>query len=132
MDHPYYSDCLDIIYMVPETLEPAEPDRTDTTDDRLFVTEENLVVRNYDDIRHRISIELHGSGGDVEFARDYTLAPGETVRVATPLDRAVYRVEARLEGASTVERDCLIGGGSTETALVEVGNGLVSIAEDTV
>jgi hypothetical protein len=51
------------------------------------------------------------------------------VSVSQRLDRAVYRVDVEVDRETTVEAECLIGSGPNETALVEVGNGLLSVTE---
>lgn len=95
-----------------------------------FVSEESLVLRNYDSTdSHDVTVRLLDATDEVAFRRTYTLDPTATVTVCTRLSRGVYRVEARLDEERTTSVDCLIGSGPDETALVEVGNGVVSVAE---
>jgi hypothetical protein len=111
-----------------------------TTDDRNsgrapagsdpLVTDEILVLRNYDGSgTHDLTVRLVDASEDVAFERAFTLAPLETISVGTRLRRAVYRVEARLDGDRHASADCLVGSGPTETAVIETGNGLLSVVE---
>jgi hypothetical protein len=108
--------------------EPTAP-ATETTASHV-VTDERLVLRNYDsDDGHQVAVRFIDGGGDLAFDRAVPVAPGETVSVETGLDRAVYRVEARLENGATASAECLVGRDPGECALVETGNGRVSVAD---
>jgi hypothetical protein len=100
-------------------------------------TDESLVVRNYHHQTVEITVQLLGPDGDVAFDRTYELGPGDVASTPTRLQRGVYRVVARLDddalgtdGRDTA--DCLVGSDPTETALVEAGNGVVSVTEGVV
>ena len=94
------------------------------------VDNEGLVLRNYDsDDGHRVLVRFIDSNGSPAFDRTVSVAPRETVSVDTGLDRAVYRVEARLENGATTSAACLVGGSPGECAMVETGNGRVSVVE---
>ncbi len=97
---------------------------------RRIVSDRSVVVRNYDGSEaHEIHVTFLGPDGDRAFARTFAVAPQETVAVRTRLDRAVYRVRARLDGDGTDSAECLVGSGPDETALVETGNGTVNVTE---
>jgi hypothetical protein len=97
------------------------------------VDSRSLRVRNYDgDAAHELCVRFVDASGEVVFRRVVTVAPMETVTVRTRLERAVYRVEARLDGDDADSAECLIGSGLDETALIETGNGTVSVVEGTV
>jgi len=97
---------------------------------RRLVSDRSLVVRNYDGTEdHEIRVTFLGPDGDRAFARTLAVAPLETVAVETRLDRAVYRVRARVDGDDTDSAECLVGSGPDETALVETGNGTVNVTE---
>jgi hypothetical protein len=99
-------------------------------DERMLVSEETLVLRNYDsETTHEVTVELRDADDDVAFQQTYTLTPQAVTSVETRLPRAVYRVAVRLNDVERSSADCLIGSGPSETALVEVGNGLVSVTE---
>ncbi len=94
------------------------------------VSDRSLVVRNYDGSEaHEVTVTFLDPDGDQAFARTIAVAPLETVAVETRLERAVYRVRARVDSDETGSAECLVGSGPDETALVETGNGTVSVAE---
>ena len=94
------------------------------------VVNEGLVLRNYDsDDSHRVVVRFTDSRGTLVFDRTVPVAPRETVSVDTGLDRAVYQVEAYLESGATASAECLVGRDPSECAMVETGNGRVSVVE---
>jgi hypothetical protein len=94
------------------------------------VSEECLTIRNYDSqVDHQVTVRFYDADDDIRFKGSYTLPPLDLVSVSQRLDRAVYRVEVEVEGETTVDAECLIGSGPNETALVEIGNGLLSVTE---
>jgi hypothetical protein len=102
--------------------------RSETT--KQIVSEESLVIRNYDASEpHDVRVQFLTIEGNVAFRRSMRIPAMETVTVRTRLRRAVYRVETELDEQSTDSAECLIGSGVDETALVEVGNGCVSVVE---
>lgn len=94
------------------------------------VDDESLVVRNYDGAEpHDLRVTFLNPRGETAFDRTVAVAPLETVSVQTRLERAVYRVEAQLENGATASAECLVGSDPGECAMVEVGNGRVSVVE---
>lgn len=95
------------------------------------VTDETIVVRNYDATSSSVRVTFTNADEDVVFSRTYALAPGEVVSTPTRLHRGVYHVVACQESADGARdgADCLIGSALAETAVVEVGNGIVSVTE---
>lgn len=94
------------------------------------VRDDALVIRNYDGRRaHDVTVRFLDADDEIALERSYALSPGDVVSVATRVERGVYRVEAHLEDGNFVGTECLVGAGPGETALVEVGNGLVSVSE---
>jgi hypothetical protein len=107
---------------------PALEHRPRPDDEQPHVTDERLVLRSYDGAEtQRVTVRLR-AGDDVVAERSYALPPLSVTSVRLRLDRGVYRVDARLDGASD-DAECLLGDAPTETAFVEIGNGLVSVAE---
>jgi hypothetical protein len=103
---------------------------TSVGDERLLVSDEALVLRNYDsETTHEVTVEFHNADDEIAFQRTYTLTPQAVTSIQTRLPRAVYHVDVRVDGADSSSADCLVGSAPSETALVEVGNGLVSVAE---
>lgn len=94
------------------------------------ISDESLVIRNHDSSEtHNLRVTFVDHNGECAFDRTIPVAPLETVSIETRLDRAVYRVEVRLEDGETESSECLIGSDPDECALVEVGNGVVSVVE---
>ncbi|MEF8900069.1 MAG: hypothetical protein V5A25_02435 [Halovenus sp.] len=96
------------------------------------VTDETLVVRNYGTTAVSLDVTFVETDDAVAFDRTYRVAPGETISTPTRLPRGVYRVVARLSEVPGEQRDtaeCLVGSAPGETALVETGNGLVSVTD---
>lgn len=94
------------------------------------VDDRNLVVWNHSENEtHELDIQFVDPDDGVVFRRTVTVGPLETVTIWTEIESAVYRVHARLDGAETNSAECLIGDGETERALVEAGNGAVSVVE---
>ncbi len=108
---------------------PSDPTELPTDAD-MFVSGESLVLRNYDGAEaHDVTVNFYDLGADLAFQRDYRLSPGTVLSVSSRLERGVYRIEARLADGPNAMAECLVGSGPDETALVEIGNGLVSISE---
>lgn len=94
------------------------------------VTDESLIIRNYDTPEaHEVQIRFVDHRGQTAFNRTVSVAPMETVSIQSRLERAVYRVEVRLENGATASAECLIGSDPSECALIETGNGRVSVVE---
>jgi hypothetical protein len=122
--------------MSPQSLPPRDADRNTIdpagqqagrADAR---RDDALVVRNYDGrTSHEVTVRFIDANDEVALERHYTLSPGDVVSVATLVERGVYGVEAHVDDGEFVGTECLVGSGPAETALVEVGNGLVSVSE---
>jgi hypothetical protein len=94
------------------------------------VSEECLTIRNYDSpSSHEVVVRFYDADDTVAFNGSYTLSPLGVMSVSQRLDRAVYRVDVEVDRETSVDAECLIGSGPNETALVELGNGLLSITE---
>jgi|APHM01.1.fsa_nt_gi hypothetical protein len=117
--------------MVPEPTQMRRPSHTDATHDDTapFVSEECLVLRNYHNDTHVLTVRFRDADDETVFHRRYPLTGGVAVSVAARLERGVYRITARLDDGPTATSDCLVGSGPDETALVEIGNGIMSVAE---
>lgn len=117
--------------MAPEMREQRATRHDGPTDSEPpIVNEECLTLRNYDSERsHVVQVKFLDANEDVAFERYYTLAPLGVVSVSERLERAVYRVDAEVDAAESASAECLVGSGPGETALVEIGNGLVSVTE---
>ena len=94
-----------------------------------LVSDETLVLRNYDNRRHDLRVTFTDHNGETALNRNFSVGPRETVSIQSRLERAVYRVEARLETGARARADCLLGSDPDECAMIETGNGLVSVVE---
>ena len=95
-----------------------------------FVSDESLVLRNYDDSDgHELVVRFRDADDELAFERTYELGPDEVVRTQTRLPRGVYGVTVRRVDGTAATRECLIGSGPAETAVVETGNGILSLVE---
>lgn len=102
--------------------------RSDSTDARP-VSDESLVLRNYDDSTHNIHVTFTDHNGKTAFTRTVSVKPRDTVSIQTRLEREVYRVDARLDNGAVARADCLLGSDPNECAKVETGNGVISVVE---
>jgi hypothetical protein len=119
-------------FMVPESrqLQQTATDANQSDADGQFVSGETLVLRNYDsEQEHDVTVRFLNADSGNAFQQTYTLAPGAVMSISFRLQRAVYRVEVSVDDGGTANAKCLIGSGPDETALIKVGNGLVSVAE---
>lgn len=116
--------------MHPEPTREAPADRSDDHANRPVTAGlSTFVVRNYDGTPvDGLSLRAVDAEGATAFRRTLTLGPSETVAVRTDLERAVYRVVVRFDGDSAAA-ECLLGPAPLETALVETGNGSVSVTD---
>jgi hypothetical protein len=103
---------------------------TTSTAEQPAVSDESIVVRNYDSTdAHEVTVRLLDADDEVVFRQTKVVPPQAVVSVFEPLDRGVYRVEARLTDTGLDSAECLVGSGPDETALVEIGNGIVSVVD---
>lgn len=113
--------------MVPD---PVQVEPRSETSVRPHVSQESLVLRNYDGTEaHEVSVRVAGADESIAVDRTYHLPSNASQSVEIRLERAVYLVEATLFGVRTDRAECVLGSGPGEAALVEVGNGLVSVVD---
>ena len=95
-----------------------------------FVSDDSLVIRNYDDSEgHELVVRFRDADDELAFERTYDIGPAEVVRTQTRLPRGVYGVTVRRADGAAATRECLIGSGPAETAVVETGNGVLRLVE---
>jgi hypothetical protein len=89
-----------------------------------------VVLRNYDgEDAHELSVEFRDAAGTTVFDRTFALEPLDTVTAQPNVEPDTYRVSAKCDGGQTASTECLIGSQAGEAALVEVGNGVVSLTD---
>jgi len=90
---------------------------------------EEIHIRNFDVNRaYDLTIEVRDSEGLV-FANRYHLTPGKTASELGRLPPGEYEVQVELDGRRRRTARCAIDGTPARTALIEVGNGTVSVTE---
>jgi hypothetical protein len=91
---------------------------------------EDIHVRNYDhEMGYVLDLKVvRPSEGPVVQKRFY-LEPGEVVSEFGLVSSAEYELRAELENGNTERRECRIGTAPDHTAVIEVGNGALSITE---
>ncbi|MFC7323558.1 hypothetical protein ACFQMF_03060 [Halorubrum rutilum] len=105
----------------------SEPPASDRPD-RRTPSSESLSVRNYDAATvNTLSVRLVDSRDEVVVDRSVSVEPSETASVRLPVDRATYRVEATLDEDASDSAECLVGDTPEERAVVECGNGVVTV-----
>jgi hypothetical protein len=110
---------------IPQTKsDPSPSDRPDHS----TPSPESVSVRNYDAATaNTLTVRLVDSRDEVVVDRSVRVEPSETVSMRLPVDRATYRVEATLEEAASDSVECLIGENPEERAVIECGNGVVTV-----
>ena len=73
------------------------------------------------------SVRLVDSRDEVVVDRSVRVEPSETVSMRLPIDRATYRVEVTSDGETGDSAECLIGDTPEERAVIECGNGVVTV-----
>jgi hypothetical protein len=119
---------------MPEPSEPAASANrhlfTDAgTSESVEQRSEEIHVRNFDVRRsYDLTIEVRDDQGLV-FANRYHLTPGKTVSELDRLAPGEYEVRVQLDGRRHRTTVCEIDETPEKTALIEVGNGTVSVTE---
>ena len=85
-------------------------------------------VRSYDhDARHAVVVTVETLDGDEVLSERHALAPGQSARTTGRLEPGRYVVRVRVDGVERRRRRCRLGPDPSDTAVVEVGNGAVSV-----
>ena len=119
--------------MAPEQVSRARtagrPTR-DTADSGTEVESEALHVRSYAHERaHSLAVEAVTPDGEVAFETDYYLQPGDAESEVDALPAGEYEIRATLDGDKRETATCRIGAAPSRTAVIEVGNGVLSLTE---
>lgn len=106
---------------------PAEP----RLSDRQLRTEVDAVhVRNYDHAAgHSVHVTVEDADGRIQLTERCYLAPGQSRRLTATLEPGTYRVRVRVDGVDRTTAECRLDGSPARTAVVELGNGVVSLIE---
>lgn len=91
---------------------------------------EDLLVRSYDhQWAYDVEIEVVADDGDTAFRERYHLLPGHTESETGVLPDGEYEVRVTLDNGDRHRLDCRIDSAPEHTAVVEVGNGALSLVE---
>lgn len=91
---------------------------------------EDLHLRSYaQEWAYDVELEVVTPDGEVAFAADYYLQPGDAESEVDVLPAGTYEIRATLDGDDREVATCRIGSTPDRTAVIEVGNGVVSLTE---
>jgi hypothetical protein len=103
---------------------------TPADSDGMRTTIEGALIRNHDQERaYTCTVSVRDSFGNSICDRTATVDPAGTTSLELALGRGVYRVEVRHEAGGPVSSDCLIGGDPAEYAMIETGNGAITVTD---
>lgn len=95
---------------------------------RLDVETEAVRVRNYDHrTGHSVHVTLDGLDVDARLTDRSYLAPGQSTRVSGAVEPGQYQLQLRVDGVERRRADLELDGTPAGAAVVELGNGAVSI-----
>lgn len=91
----------------------------------------DLHVRNYDGhASHTVEVTSFADPDSVAFSRRYQLNPGQSESERDVLSAGTDTVEIRRDQLRGDRARCDVGDGSDQTAMIEIGNGAISITQD--
>lgn len=94
------------------------------------IQREAIHVRNYDvHASHTVAITVLDTAGRPVFESRYHLRPGQTESERGVLSPGTYTVRVRCDGIARECETCRVGPHPSRTAVVELGNGAVSVSE---
>lgn len=87
-------------------------------------------VRNYDHAAgHSVRLTVVDDDGRVRLTERCYLAPGQSRRVTGAIEAGAYRLGVQVDGVDRATSRCRLDGSPARTAVVELGNGVVSVTE---
>lgn len=85
-------------------------------------------LRNYDHWEgHSVRLAVVSRDGEEVYSGRRYLAPEQAAQLREPLSGGDYEVRVWIDGVERARRTCRIGASSSGTAVVEIGNGVVSV-----
>lgn len=89
-----------------------------------------IVLRNYDhEDAHELLVAISNSSGATVYNEMLAVKPLETVTVRPAVEPDTYRVTVEADGEQAASEPCLIGSPDAEAALIELGNGIISLTD---
>ena len=108
----------------------AGRDARDAPDSRTAARTEDLHLRSYaHEWAYDVAVEVCTPDGDVAFAAEYYLRPGDAESEIDALPPGEYEIRATLDNDRRETATCRIGPEPGRTAVLEVGNGVLSLTE---
>lgn len=102
----------------------------DAPDDRTAARSEDLHLRSYaHESAYDVAVEVITPDGDVAFEADYYLRPGDAESEVDALPAGEYEIRATLDNDRRETATCQIGADPDRTAVIEVGNGVLSLTQ---
>ena len=102
----------------------------DAPDSRPAARSEDLHLRSYaHEWAYDVAVEVVAPDGDVAFEADYHLQPGNAESEVDTLPPGEYEIRATLDNDTHKTAACRIGSDPDRTAVIEVGNGVLSVTE---
>lgn len=102
----------------------------DGPDSRVAARTEDLHLRSYaHEWAYDVAVEVRTPDGDVAFAAEYYLQPGDAESEIDALPPGEYEIRATLDNDRRETATCRIGPEPDRTAVLEVGNGVLSLTE---
>lgn len=93
------------------------------------VQSEEIHIRNFDDNQsYDLTLSVYMDGESV-LTSTYQITPGRRISEIYRLPAGVYDVEVQLDAHQVETARCEIGSTPERTALIEVGNGTVSVTQ---
>jgi hypothetical protein len=91
----------------------------------------DLHVRNYHvHASHTVEVTVFADPDSVTFSKRYHLNPGQSENERDVLSAGTDTVEIRRDRLRRDRAQCDVGDGSDQTAMIEIGNGAISITQD--
>ncbi len=85
-------------------------------------------VRNYDHRqRHAVTVAVDSPDGDRLLSDRFSLPPGESGRSRAALPAGEYDLHVLVDGVERARTTCRLSRSPSDTAVVELGNGAVSV-----
>lgn len=115
---------------VHEGMNVSEVRSATTSETAASTHSEDVFVRSYDASRsYRLTVVLEALDGEERYRSTYRLRPGQAVSELGAVAPGGYRVRVLVDGAQRASDHCRIGDRASRTALIEVGNGIVSVSQ---
>lgn len=91
---------------------------------------EELHIRSYDhQWSYDLDVELVTDEGAVAFREQYYVPPGHTKSEAGMAPHGDYELRVTLDNSRVKTFDCTIGSSPEHTAVIEIGNGAITLTE---